>query len=93
MNVKLRCDLFNTLVRSIASYVHEVWVDSKKITAMEIVYRGFFKSLLGVQKTTSKSIMLAEFGKYLFEHFAWGQALLYYNRMNTITKDCILGKA
>ncbi len=34
MDVKLRCDLFNTLVCSIASYACEVWVDSKK-------YRGY----------------------------------------------------
>jgi hypothetical protein len=37
--------------------------------------------------------MLAEFGKFSFEHFAWGQALLYYNRVNTVIKDRILGKA
>jgi hypothetical protein len=43
MDVKLRCDLFNTLVRSTTSYAYEVWVDSKKIEIIEIVYRGFFK--------------------------------------------------
>jgi len=48
MDIKLRCDFFNTLVRSIASYACEVWVDSKKIEAIEVVYRGFLKSLLGV---------------------------------------------
>jgi len=37
--------------------------------------------------------MLVEFSKFPFEHFAWEQMLLYYNRMNTITKDHILGKA
>jgi hypothetical protein len=37
--------------------------------------------------------MLVEFGKFLFEHFAWGQALLNYNHVSTITKDHILGKA
>ncbi len=93
MNVKLRYDLFNTLVRSAASYACEVWVDSKKIKAMEIVDQRFLKSLLRVRKITSMSIVLAEFGKYPFEHFAWGQALLYYNRMSTVTKDRILGKA
>ncbi len=31
MDVKLRCDLFNTLVHSIASSVYEIWMDSKKI--------------------------------------------------------------
>jgi hypothetical protein len=72
MDVKLRCDLFNTLVRSIASYACEIWVDSKKIKAIEVVYRGFLKSLLKVRKTTSTSIVLAELSKFPFEHFAWG---------------------
>ncbi len=31
MDVKLQCDLFNTLVHSTTSYACEVWVDSKKI--------------------------------------------------------------
>jgi hypothetical protein len=39
------------------------------------------------------SIMLIEFGKFLFEHFAWEQALLYYNHVNTVVKDRILEKA
>jgi hypothetical protein len=37
--------------------------------------------------------VLAEFDKFPFEHFAWGQALLYYNRVSTTTKDRILSKA
>jgi hypothetical protein len=72
MDVKLRCDLFNTLVHSIASYACEAWVDSNKIEFNEIVYRGFLKSLFGAQKTTNTSIVLAEFGKFPFDHFAWG---------------------
>jgi hypothetical protein len=39
------------------------------------------------------SIVLAELGKFLFEHFAWGQVLLYYHHVSTITKNRILGKA
>jgi hypothetical protein len=85
MDVKIRCDLFNTLVRSITSYAYEVWVDSKKIKTIEVVYRWFLKSLLGMWKTTSTSIVLAEFGKFPFQHFAWGQLLLYYNRVSTFT--------
>jgi hypothetical protein len=71
MDVKLWCDLFNTLVCSTTNYAYEVWVDSKKIEAIKVVYRGFFKSLLEVRKKTSMSIMLVEFGKFPFEHFAW----------------------
>jgi hypothetical protein len=37
--------------------------------------------------------VLVKFGKFPFEHFALGQALLYYNHVNTVTKDYILGKA
>jgi hypothetical protein len=55
MDVKLRCNLFTTLVRSTASYAYEVWVDSKKIKAIEIVYWRFLKSLLGVRKNLTNS--------------------------------------
>ncbi len=93
MDIKLHCDLFNTLVHSTASYACEIWVDSKKIEAIEVVYRRFLKSLFEVRKTSSTSIVLAEFDKFPFEHFAWGQALLYYNHVSTVTKNRILGKA
>jgi hypothetical protein len=49
--------------------------------------------MLKVRKITNMSIMLAEFGKFPFEHFAWGQTLLYYNRVSMVTKNRILGKA
>jgi hypothetical protein len=38
MDVKLQCDLFNTLVRSTTSYACEVWVDFKKIKIIKVVY-------------------------------------------------------
>jgi hypothetical protein len=47
-------------------------VDSKKIKVIEVMYRRFFKSLLGVWKKTNMSIVMAEFGKFPFEHFVWG---------------------
>jgi hypothetical protein len=68
-------------------------VDPKKIEAIEVVYQGFLKIVLEAWKTTSTSIVLVEFGKFPFEHFAWGQVLLYYNYVNMITKNHILGKA
>ncbi len=48
MDVKLHCDLFNMLVCSITSYAYEVWVDYKKIEAIEVVYRRFLKFLFRV---------------------------------------------
>jgi hypothetical protein len=56
------------------------------------MYWGFLKSLLEVQKTTSTSIVLAKFSKFPFEHFVWGQVLLYYNHVSTVIRDRILGK-
>jgi hypothetical protein len=38
MDIKLHSDLFNTLVCSTTSYACEVWVDSKKIKVIEVVY-------------------------------------------------------
>ncbi len=38
MDVKLCYDLFNTLVHSTTSYACEIWVDSKKIEAIEVLY-------------------------------------------------------
>jgi hypothetical protein len=72
MDINLHYDLFDTFVHSTTSYACEVWVDSKKIEAIEVVYQTFFKSLLGVRKTTSTSIVLVEYGKFPFEHIAWG---------------------
>jgi hypothetical protein len=37
--------------------------------------------------------VLVKFGKFPFDHFAWGQLLMYYNRVSMLTKDRILGKA
>jgi hypothetical protein len=51
MDFKLRCDLFNMLVRSTPSYACEVWVDFKKIEAIKIVCtKGFSSPCLGCEK-------------------------------------------
>jgi hypothetical protein len=60
------------LVHSTTSYACEIWVDSKKIEVIAVVYQGFLKSLFAMQKTINTSIVLTEFGKFSFEHFAWG---------------------
>jgi hypothetical protein len=48
MDVKLRCDHFNTLVCSTTSHACEVWMDFKKVKVIKVMYRRFLKSLLGV---------------------------------------------
>ncbi len=68
-------------------------MDFKKIEPIKIMNQRFLKSLFKAEKTTSMSIVMVEFGKLPCEHFACGQTLLYYNRVNMVTKDHILGKA
>ncbi len=65
--------------------MHARFGDSKKIKAIEVMYQAFLSPCLRREK--------AKFRKFPFEHFAWGQALLYYNHVSTVTKDRILGKA
>jgi len=102
MDVKLRCDLFNMLVRSITSYACEVWVDSKKIKAIEVVYRGFFKSLLGPRKTTNTSIMLKKLASsplntlhgdnrcYIINVWAWSLKTASWERHGKPNSLCLV---
>jgi hypothetical protein len=93
-NVQLRSDLFNMLVHSTTNYACEVWVDSKKIKAIEIMYWSFFKSLLRVRKTTSTSIVLAKFSKFPFERFAWARSLktASWERHGKPNSLCLIGE-
>jgi hypothetical protein len=52
-----------------------------------------FQVLARGAKNNQHVHLLAKFGKFPFEHFAWGQTLLYYNHVSMVTKYHILGKA
>jgi hypothetical protein len=54
MDVKLHCDLFNTLVCSTTSYACEVWVDFKKIEAIEVDTEGFSNPCSGCEKQLAR---------------------------------------
>jgi hypothetical protein len=60
--------------------------------------RGYWSNVLRVLQVPARGAKnnqhVHHAGKiWHFEHFAWGQALLYYNRVSTVTKNRILGKA
>ena len=65
--------LFDILVLPILSYSCEVWAFNPIVGAkVELVHRQFSKQLLGVRKSTTTKIVLAEFGRFPFHRFAFG---------------------
>ena len=77
----LQCKLFDTLVLPILSYGVEVWgVKSSLGAAAELLHRSFLKSLLGIRKSTSNEIVLAELGRYPLQICFWQQILKYHRR-------------
>ena len=75
------CKLFDILVLPILSYSCEVWaVDPKLAEKVELLHRQFLKQLLGVRKSTTNQIVLAEFGRFPLQIHFWQQILRYHNR-------------
>ncbi len=68
------CKLFDILVLPILSYSCEVWAVNPKVGAKaEMVHRQFLKQLLGVRKSTTTHIVLAEFGRFPLQIHFWQQ--------------------
>ena len=59
------------MVLPILSYGVEVWgVKASLGEAAEVLHRSFLKSLLGIRKSTSNEVVLAELGRYPLQiHF------------------------
>ncbi len=75
------CKLFDILVLlftfKILSYSCEVWAVNPKVGAKaELVHRQFLKQLLGVRKSTTTHIVLAEFGRFPLQIHFWQQDFL-----------------
>ncbi len=61
----------------ILSYSCEVWAVNPKVGAKaELVHRQFLKQLLGVRKSTTTHIVLAEFGRFPLQIHFWQQIFL-----------------
>ena len=89
-NPALQCKLFDTLVLPILSYHNgvEVWgVKSSLGEAAEVLHRSFLKSLLGIRKSTSNEVVLAELGRYPLQIHFWQQILKYHQRTSTFGLD------
>ena len=84
---RLRCQLFDALVRPILSYACEIWVPLGCKVAMqklEQVHLGFLKSLLGVPVCTASKLVYAEFARAPLKHYCWKQCLRYKERMHAM---------
>ena len=79
------CKLFDILVLPILSYSCEVWAVNPKVGAKaELVHRQFLKQLLGVRKSTTTQIELAEFGRFPLQIHFWQQILRHHNRVRAL---------
>jgi hypothetical protein len=79
----LQCQLFDALVKPVLSYGCEVWSDHMAREQLEVVYRTFLKSLLGVNNTTSSYVVLAEFGRFPLEIFWWQHTMRFFSRVSS----------
>ncbi len=72
----LQCQLFDSLVLPILRYASEVWaVDPKMGEAVEVLHRQFLPQLLGIRKSTTNEIVLAELGRFPLQIHFWQQIL------------------
>ena len=83
-DIKLKSELFDTLVSPVLSYGCEVWGTQYMITGCEVlekVHKIFLRKLLGVRKSTANFLLYAELGK-LPLHFLWQKQIMkFFNRM------------
>ena len=75
------CKLFDILVLPILAYGCQVWaIDPKVAENAEKLHRLFLKQLLGVRKSTTNLIVLADFGRFPLQFHCWQHILRYHNR-------------
>ena len=92
---RLRCKLFDALVRPVLSYACEVWAVTGNTTALkqlEQVHKTFLRSLLGLPENTTAKFVYAEFGRTPLKHFWWKQCMKYLQRLHSMedTRLCKL---
>ena len=63
----------------------EVWAVNPKVGAKaELVHRQFLKQLLGVRKSTTNQIVLAELGRFPLQIHFWQQILRHHNQVHAL---------
>jgi len=71
-----------------------VWFDNGLLeTRIEPIHASFLRAMLGVRRTTSALVTLAEFGRLPLTHFVLRQTLKYRNRLQEAAQDGLLGRA
>jgi len=83
-DIKLKAQLFDTLVRPILSYGCEVWGTyymHSVAPELEKVHKLFLRKLLQVRTSVSDFVVLSEVGRFPL-NFCWQKQILkFYNRM------------
>jgi hypothetical protein len=85
--------LFDALVKPILSYGCELWVDSGGTAELEVIHKGFVKSLLGLNKSTGTHLVMAEVGRFLMDVSWHKMAMAYLVRLREATDLPVLQAA
>ena len=77
-DVRLRCRLYDAVVRPVLSYGCEVWAPlcaKAPLRALERIHLGFLRRVLGVPRATPDKFLYAETGRLPHQVFWWQHTL------------------
>jgi hypothetical protein len=84
--------LFDAVVSPVLSYGCELWVESDT-AELEVIHKGFVKSVLGLNKSTGTHLVMAEVGRFPLDVFWHKMALSYLVRLREATDLPVLQAA
>jgi hypothetical protein len=93
-DIRLLCQLFDSLITPILLYGCEIWGHNKKMTkTVDGIYNGFLKRLLGVPTGTDSNVVLAELGQIPMRIKMVRRQCNYWNRLVDLDDNSLLHKA
>ena len=93
---RLRCRLYDAVVKPVLSYGCEVWmplISSSSLAELEKVHLSFLRRLLDVPRSAASKHMYAETGRLPQSVAWWQQSLKYLQYLTTLNDDRLVHRA
>ena len=87
VNTRLRCKLYNAVVKPVLSYGCEVWVplvSDTSLEELERVHLSFLRRILDVPHATAAKHLYAETRRLPHKTFWWQQSLKYMHHLTSV---------
>ena len=87
MDPRLRCQLFDALVRPILTYACEIWMPiagKAALEKLEQLHKGFLRSMLGLPSNVTSKLVYAEFARAPLKDHCWKQCMKYLERLHSM---------